>query len=316
MLKLAIVGAGIMGANHARIGAQLRDAVVTHVVDPDPGRAAKLAASVDAVALTDPADLVGVVDAAVVAVPTELHRRVAGPLLDAGIHVLVEKPIAPTTEDADDLIARAAAADVTLMVGHVERYNPAVLELDGLLDRPVHISATRVSPFSPRVTVGVVLDLMIHDIDIVLALAGGEPTRIEAVLSSVRTENEDLASVVMEFDNGVTASLLASRIGQQKIRTLEVTQAENYLSVDLLRQDVTVHRVDHSEYLSDAGARYRQVGVVEIPFLEHRGEPLARELGDFVHACTGREEPRVTGAAGRRALAVAQQVLASADRSS
>jgi predicted dehydrogenase len=312
VLRLAVVGAGVMGTNHARVARQVRDAVVTHIVDSDSERAGKLAQAVGATAAADIADVIDEIDAAVVAAPTPLHVDIATTLLRAGIHVLVEKPIAETVEQAQDLVDEAARAEVALHVGHVERFNPAVLELDNLVDGLIHIDIARVSPYSPRIRDGVVIDLMTHDLDLACALAGADVIDVAASLQSTRSDSEDLANVLLTFANGVTASLLASRIGQNKIRRVELTQRANFVSVDLLRQDVTVHRVDHSEYLSEEGARYRQTGVVEVPFLEHRGEPLYIELAHFVDSVTNGSPARVPGEAGVRALELARRVYAAA----
>lgn len=314
MLRLGVIGTGIMGANHARLSTQLRDVELVSVVDPVIERAEALASTYGATAHAATTDIIGSIDLAVVATPTESHHDVALELISHGIHVLVEKPIASTVLQAESLVSAARLNRSTLMVGHVERFNPAVLELDNLIDRPLHITANRVSPYSSRVTVGVVLDLMIHDLDIVLQLMGSEVTKIRAVTSSIHSDSEDLASVLLEFASGSTASLTASRVGQQKIRDLTITQPDNFITVDLLRQDVTINRVDHSEYLSSEGARYRQTGVVEIPFLEHRGEPLALELAEFADAVRTGRPPRVTGEHGAAALRLAEAILDEAKR--
>ncbi|WP_433505157.1 Gfo/Idh/MocA family oxidoreductase [Pseudonocardia halophobica] len=311
-LKIAVVGAGVMGTNHARVARSLPGVQVTHVVDPDPERAARAAAVAGAEPLADVGEIVGEVDAAIVASPSSMHEEHGLALLAAGVHVLVEKPVATTVEQAERLIAAADAAGMVLQVGHVERFNPAVLELDRMQGDVVHVEASRIGPYSNRVEVGVVLDLMIHDLDIVLALAGGEPSRVLATAQRTRSGTEDLVSALIEFDNGVTAALTASRIGQNKIRNLALTREKDYVNVDLLRQDVTVHRVDHSEYLSDEGTRYRQTGVVELPFLEHRGEPLFLELSHFVDCVRTGTTPRVTGRDGARALELAMRVRAAA----
>ena len=312
MLRFGVVGTGIMGSNHARIASQHRDVELVAVVDPDRERAERLASAYGAKPYADVSECTDLLDAAVVATPTEHHRDVGVALLDAGVHTLVEKPIAATTAEATDLIAAAERSGATLTVGHVERFNPAVLELDNLVREPLHITATRVSPYVERVTVGVVLDLMVHDLDIVTTLARGSVTRVQASTLTVRSDSEDLATALVEFDNGVSATLTASRIGQQKIRQLTITEPDDFVEVDLLRQAVTIHRVAHAEYLSSEGARYRQTGVVEIPFLEHRGEPLALELDEFVHAIAERRRPRVTGEDGRAALQLALDVVAAA----
>jgi predicted dehydrogenase len=172
----------------------------------------------------------------------------------------------------------------------------------------VHLELTRIGPFSPRVSTDVVLDLMIHDLDLALALTGSEVVAVEAIGRCVRTDSLDLATALLQFRNGVTATVTASRVAQAKVRSVELTQKDNFVVVDLVRQDLTIHRVTHNEFLSQGGARYRQNGLVEIPFLEHRGEPLALELGSFLESVTTRRPPRVTGEQGRRALELALRV--------
>jgi predicted dehydrogenase len=308
VLKFAIVGAGVMGTNHARVVRSLSGVEVAYVVDPDLIRAERTAATCGAKATADLGDVLGKVDCAIVASPSSFHEEHGLKLLDHGTHLLVEKPIATTREEALRLVDAAAAKGLVLQVGHVERFNPAVLELDRLASNIVHIDATRIGPYSARVEVGVVLDLMIHDLDIVLWLAGGEPEEVFATARTTRSATEDLANALVRFDNGVTAALTASRIGQNKIRNLSVTREKDFVNVDLLRQDVTIQRVDHSEYLSDEGTRYRQTGLVELPFLENRGEPLYLELAHFAESVREGREPRVTGRDGLRALELAMRV--------
>jgi predicted dehydrogenase len=303
-----------MGANHARILRRLPEAEVTLVVDPDGERGRVLAAAVGARYSADPAAVPGLAEAAVIAVPTERHAEIGVPLLRAGVDLLVEKPVAATVADADALIEAARRNDRVLMVGHVERFNPAVLQLDGLVQDPLHLELTRVGPFCPRVTTDVVLDLMIHDLELALALAGSDVERVEGMGRRERTDSLDLATALLQFRNGVTATVTASRVGQSKIRRIELTQRADFLVLDLVRQDLTIHRVDHNEFLAEGGARYRQSGLIEIPFLEHRGEPLALELEHFVECVAQRRTPRVTGVQGRRALEVALAVQRSASR--
>jgi predicted dehydrogenase len=309
-LRLAVIGSGIMGSNHARVASTLPGVELTAVFDPDRERSEKLAAAFGATAVSGVDELPRLVDAAVVATPTEFHAPIAHQLLAAGVDVLVEKPIAPDVETAQRLVDAAEAAGRVLMVGHVERFNPAVLELDSLLDGVVHVEARRISSYSPRIRDDVVIDLMIHDLDLVSMIAGGAAVEVMSVVRAPRSASPDIASALIAFDSGVTASLTASRVGQNKIRQIDVTQQDNYLVLDLLRQDVTVQRVQQSEFLSDHGRRYRQVGVVEVPFLEHRGEPLALELSHFAECVRTRSRPRVSGVEGIAALDLALRVAA------
>lgn len=315
MLRLAVIGAGVMGTNHARLAGGLRDAELLYVVDPDQLRAERLAEATTAKSGTCVEEVLDEVDAVVVAVPTRLHHPTALRVIEAGKHVLIEKPIAATVDEAEEIIEAAEAHDVTVLVGHVERFNPAVLALDQLLDGVVHVHASRISPYSQRVADGVILDLMIHDLDIARALARSEVADVQAATRRLRSDTEDIATVILTFENGVTADIVASRVGQQKIRELGVTQVDSYIAVDLLRQDVTINRVQHEEYVSSEGTRYRQTGIVEIPFLEQRGEPVLLELQDFVRACTTGTAPRVTARDGLEALRLADRVRRVARRS-
>jgi predicted dehydrogenase len=314
-LRLAVVGAGIMGANHARVARQLNEIELVAVVDRDSERA-QTAAGVGGRFCTDVAEILDEIDAAVVAVPTQHHHSVAQTLIGAGKHVLVEKPLALTVAEASEIVVAAVAAGVVLAVGHIERFNAAVAELPKWVEDPVHIRTERISPYSPRILDGVVLDLMIHDLDIVLSLAGGaKAIHVSGVGQHAISDSEDLASAIVRFDNGLTASFTTSRLGQQKIRQVEVTQRDSVVVADLLRQDITVHRMSRHEYLSDEGARYRQSSMIEIPFLETRGEPLALELAHFAECVLTGATPRVDGEAGLRALALAHKVSAALSRS-
>lgn len=312
MLKLAVVGAGIMGTHHARIASSMHQVELAYVVDHNEQRARAVAASNGAKAVSDISTIFDDVDACVIALPTALHAPVATTLMERGIHCLVEKPVSTTLDEADRLISLAERAGVTLMVGHVERFNPAILELESLLDGVIHIDTCRVGPFSSRVHDGIVMDLMIHDLDLVAWIAKSVPVRVQSVSRQLRSKSEDLSCALIEFENGVTANLTASRLGQQKIREIRIQQSESFINVDLLRVDVTVTRVSHSEYVDAGGSRYRQSGIVEIPMLEHRGEPLALELTEFVQSISEGRRPRVSGEDGRRALSLAQQVLSAA----
>lgn len=309
MVDIAIVGAGIQGANHARVSRYMPGVQVALVIDPDADRAQALASVTGAPWRTDLPDDYGSVSAAVLAVPTLMHAAVGVQLLHAGLDVLVEKPLAGTIADARLLVGEASRLEAVLMVGHVEQFNPAVLELDRLVHDVIHVTATRVGPYSGRVQEGVVLDLMIHDIELVRRLIGSPVKAVSSIIRRTRSPTEDLACALLTFESGATASLTASRIGQNKVRSLEITQASNVISVDLLRQDVTVSRVDRSEYLASSGASYRQTGLTEIPFIERRGEPLALQMEEFVDCVGSRRVSRVSGRDALAALEIALEVL-------
>jgi predicted dehydrogenase len=302
-----------MGRNHARVASHVREADLVLVVDSDPARARTLAEPVGAAWATElPRDLSGV-DTAVVAVPTELHCEYAVPLMKSGVHVLVEKPLAGSVEDAEEIVKVAAGSDVVLMVGHVEQFNAAVLELDNWVDGVVHVESTRVGPYSGRVREGVVFDLMIHDLDIVRRIVGAPLTRVQATAQRTRSATEDLACALLCFENGATATITASRIGQDKVRHLEIVQAENTISADLLQQSVMIRRMSQTEYLEGSEALHRQSGVVEVPYLEHRGEPLLLEIRHFFDCVRNRTEPRVTGEDGLENVRWALRVEEAAD---
>jgi predicted dehydrogenase len=315
-VRVAVVGAGIMGANHVRIAHQLPGIELVAVVDADLERAQKAAAVSGAKAFSSMEALPEIADLVVLAVPTKFHADAALELIAAGVHLLVEKPLALTSEEGQRIVDAASLAGTTLAVGHVERFNAAVVELPKFLDNPIHIDAVRVSPYSARISDGVIFDLMIHDLDIVLSLAGdAEVSSVSGVARHRHGGTEDLASVNVTFSNGLTASLLTSRLGQQKQRTITVTQNDSVVLADLVRQDLTIQRMTRHEYLAEDGARYRTSSTVEVPFLETRGEPLANELAHVAGCVRTGERPRVDGAAALRALKFAEAVTASVRRS-
>ncbi len=309
-VRLAVVGAGVMGANHARVASRTNGVDLVAIVDTDRVRSNAIADATGARAYSSVDELIslGQVDAVVVATPTAFHYEIAGRCLDAGLHVLVEKPIATTPAEGNDLARRAERAGVVLSVGHIERFNPAVRELRRASLRPIHIELVRVGPFTPRISDNVVIDLMIHDLDLARVLAKGEVVDLQSIHQSTRTEGPDMAIALLTFDNGVTASITASRIGQQKLRRITITEDDAVLAGDLIRQDVMVHRMQHVEFVSDSGAGIRQSGMVEIPFIENRGEPLMEELRAFVSAIGGAENA-MTAADGVEALRLAHRVL-------
>ncbi len=311
-LRVAVIGAGIMGSNHARVVSNASTTELIAVVDQDRERAA--AAAGGAATPADIDELLAAVvrpEMVVVATPTASHAELALRLLDEGIPVLVEKPIATNSAQAEDLVARARETGVLLSVGHVERFNPVITELMTYRDNVLHVEAHRIGPFAVRIPDSVVNDLMIHDLDIVRALAGGDLVAVSGVGHRHRTDTEDMATALLEFDSGVTAAVTASRLGQQKIRQIQLTTPDSYVVGDLLRQDVTVTRVQHTEYVSDDGSRYRQTASVEIPFLDNRGEPLAVQLASFVRAIRAGTPPEVTGDDGLKALLMVERVIES-----
>jgi predicted dehydrogenase len=295
---LAVVGAGQFGRNHCRVIHESERARLAAVVDTDPARAAEVAAQYGAEALTDYRQLAGRVDAAVVAVPTSAHADAGCALLEAGIDVLVEKPIAENARNAARLIEAAAAKGRILQVGHLERFNPAVVELERRATLPLFFEVHRMNVFSPRcLDVDVVLDLMIHDVDVVLALAGAEPEEIRASGISILSAKVDIANVRLQFPNGCVANLTASRVSTDRVRKLRLFQPGQYLSLDYGRQDLAIFSV---------GAD-RQIGFEQAKV--EKGEPLKRQLEAFLDSVVTRRQPYTSGQGARRSLAVAQAIL-------
>jgi UDP-N-acetylglucosamine 3-dehydrogenase len=310
-LRAAVVGTGMMGRHHVRILGQMAGVDLVAVVDANAERAAKAAAAVGATPYSSVADL-GEVDLAVVAVPTPGHLSVALELIERGVHVLVEKPLAPSPAEALRIVDAASKAGVVLAVGHVERFNPAVMALAKLVVEPLHMQFERLSPFTPRVGDSVVFDLMVHDLDLACLLAGCEPTGVEAGGVRVFSDTIDIATAVLRYPTGTIATLTASRATQDKIRRISVSERDRFSLADCLRQDVQIRRETVSEFLDDDGGTYRQASVTEIPYLDRRAEPLAAELRDFVEAVRGEHAPSVDGHAGWLAVDLARRVEAAA----
>jgi predicted dehydrogenase len=302
-LRVAVIGVGHLGKHHARILSGLDGVALTAVVDRIPERAAEVAASARAGtrALTDSRDLLGHVDAITVAVPTELHRDIALPFLERGISVLVEKPMARTLAEADEMIAAAHASGATLAVGHTERYNPAVAAVLPLVTSPRFIEVHRLGVFPDRsLDIDVVFDLMIHDLDVILSLVRSEVTSVEAVGVPVLTPKYDIANARLRFASGCIANVTASRISKDRVRKIRFFQPDAYLSIDYAAQEVEGWRL-----VKRNGAKPSIQGG---PIPVQRDEPLRLELDDFARAVRGRREPRVDGTAGRRALALATAI--------
>ena len=274
-----------MGQYHTLVYAELWDVDLVGVVDTDFERARRVAAQYDTLAFSDHRELIGRVDVASVSVPTEAHFAVAKDLLEAGVSVLVEKPMTPTLEEARELFRIARASTAVLHVGHVERFNGAVQEVRNIVDRPILIESRRLGPFVPRVQKDtVVMDLMIHDIDIVLGLVDSEPRRVVALGSSVHSDVADVANVQIQFGSGALAIITASRATEQKIRTLAITQPDAYIVLDYADQDIRIHRRAAQEYtLNRESIRYRQASFVEHLFV-HKDNPLKLEILHLIRA--------------------------------
>jgi predicted dehydrogenase len=311
-LRAGVIGAGHMGQYHILVYAELWNVDLVGIVDVDEDKIRQLAVQYDTQAFTDYRDLIGQVDVVSVAVPTPLHFSITRDLLEAGVHVLVEKPLTLTLEEAKELFRLARERRVLLHVGHVERFNGAVQELRKIVDRPTLIESRRLGPFFPRVQYDtVVMDLMIHDIDIVLGLGGGEPKRIHAVGQAVLSAVPDVANVQILFDSGAIASITASRATEEKIRTLSITQPDAYIFLDYTDQDIQIHRRAAQEYTLNRGSiRYRQASFVEHLFV-HKENPLKLEILHLlksVHAAHMTGQVELAEEEDLRSLAVALEI--------
>jgi predicted dehydrogenase len=301
-LRVAVIGVGHLGRHHARILSSLPDVELVAVVDTNRARAEEIAASSRTQPAFDFRDLLGRVDAVTIAVPTAIHHEIAVPFLRAGVPVLVEKPLARSLAEADEMIAAAADAGVVLAVGHTERFNPALAAARPLLTDPRFIEVHRLGAFPERsLDIDVVFDLMIHDLDVVLSLVNSDVESVEAVGVPVVTNRVDIANARLRFANGCIANLTASRISRDRVRKIRFFQTAAYLSIDYAAQKAEVWRL-----VKGAGPTPSiEGGELEVA----NEEPLKRELADFVDAVVLRHPPTVTGEAGRRALAVAQTIV-------
>jgi predicted dehydrogenase len=283
-IRVALIGAGAMGSLHARVITQSQDAELACVVDPDRTAGEALADRFRAPWLPD-LDSFHDVDAVVVAAPTTAHLKWGLRALEAGRPTLVEKPLADTLDDVRLLVETSASHGVPLMCGLLERFNPAVRTAMSIVEDPVHVSTVRHSPYAPRIVTGVAQDLLIHDVDLVLRLAGRLPTTVDARFGYPHPRStrgaEDLAEVTFDFDATMLASLSVSRVSQRKVRSLVISELDRLIEVDMVRQDITVYRHVLNEPLDDSPG-YRQQTIIDIPAIHDAHEPLVSQLERFV----------------------------------
>jgi predicted dehydrogenase len=297
-IRVAVIGAGVFGRHHLRVLSRSLNATLVGVVDADPERAAMAAAEHNCLTFATLGELEGNVDAAVVATPTSLHAEVGCELLESGIDVLVEKPIAADLASARRLVDTAAEHERILQIGHLERFNPAVTALKKITNVPLFFEIHRLSLFSPRsLDVDVVLDLMIHDLDIVLDLAGGMPEEIRAAGISILSDKVDIANVRLSFPGGCIANLTASRVSTERVRKLRLFQPHQYISLDYQKQEAVAFTVGGNQ----------QIGFQ--PLAVTKEEPLRLEVESFLEAVATRRTPLVPGEDGLRALEVARAIL-------
>jgi predicted dehydrogenase len=311
MIKVAVIGVGNMGKNHARVYSELKGVELVAVADMNEEIGSEVAKRFDAKYYRDYHGILGKVDAVSIVVPTKLHYKIAKDFLENGVDVLLEKPITLNLEEASELIGIAKGNGRILQVGHIERFNPAVLELPRYLDSNIiAIESKRIGPSGARITdAGVILDLMIHDIDIILSIIGGNLKGLSSYSRKITGNHEDFACATMEFENGVIASLIASRCTQKRERLLKITLEDKYVVVDYMNKTIEIHKRAKSEYVAEGkGSKLVYSDVVEKPQVSF-SEPLKLELESFIEAVKERSEPKVSGEDGRRALEVALKML-------
>ncbi len=296
LLKCGVAGVGYLGQHHARIYSELEGVALAGIYENDEARAKEISERHQCPVFSTLGELSEACDAISVVVPTDRHHEVAIPLLEAGCHLLIEKPICETVEQAAEILAAANGANALVQVGHIEHFNPVMSYLEEVVTKPKYITAERLAPYQPRGTeVGVVLDLMIHDIGVVLQLVGSEPVDVRSVGVSVLSKTEDIANARIEFANGCVANLNVSRVSSKKVREIRVFQSSGYLSLDFMNQ------AGHHVAVGAEGLSKKEVPI-------EKGEPLKLELASFVESVKNRKDPKVGGELGKTALDLAIQI--------
>ena len=292
--RIAVIGCGSFGQNHLRVVAQSPNAELVAAVDTDTARSQGHGCE----ALDDWRELPGRAEGAIIATPTTSHAEIGCALLEAGLDVLVEKPIASTSEEAERLVATARQTGRILQVGHLERFNPAVVALQTALTLPLFFEIHRMNLFAPRcLDVDVVLDLMIHDVDLVLSMVGAMPEEVKAAGIRILSEKVDIANVRLAFPGGCVANLTASRVSTERVRKLRLFQPHQYISIDYTRQDGVAFTVNENQQIGHRA------------LASERNEPLEAQLDSFLECIAGRRRPVVAGEDGARALGVCLEIL-------
>jgi len=305
-LRTGVIGVGSMGRHHARVYRELPETELIGVADADADAAQEAADTYETAAM-DLDELIGAVDAVSIAVPTPYHYETASKALDSDTHVLVEKPFVDSLDAGQRLIDRARERDLTLQVGHIERFNPAIRALTDIVPdlNVIAVDARRLGPPLDRdLQASAVLDLMIHDLDVLLALIGDDATVTEAAGAA----DGQYVTATVDLEGGVVGSLTASRVTQQKVRELSITAEECQVHVDYISRSVQIHRHSIPEYIEENGnVRYRHENIVEHPTVDN-GEPLKKELSAFAESIEEGTEPVVTGEDGLAALELAREI--------
>jgi predicted dehydrogenase len=307
-IRVGVIGVGALGQHHARMYTAMPEVELVGVVDTLPGRAEEIARPLGTSAFTDHRALLGRVDAVSVATPTTTHASIGQEFLNEGVDVLVEKPISNSIEAAGELVTAAEKNRRILQVGHLERFNPGVRELRRIVSNPRFFEAHRLGLFSPRsLDIDVILDLMIHDLDIISLLVGHPPAHVDAVGIAILSKRIDIANARIHFANGCVANVTASRVSMEKVRKLRLFQANQYISLDFTRQDVSVFSLTGA-----AGAGTPQISGSKLT--PPHEEPLRLELCAFLDAVRSRGPVECTGADGIRALSLALEIHEQAEK--
>jgi predicted dehydrogenase len=306
-LKVGVIGVGSLGQHHARVYSEIKDVELIGVADSDPQRTEEIAAKNKTKAFADYRELLKATQAVSVVVPTSLHHEVAKEAINAGNHLLLEKPITSKIEEAEELVKLAEEKAVKLQVGHIERFNPAIRAAAEHISDPKFIECTRIAPFVSRGTdVPVVLDLMIHDIDIILSFVRSPLKNVSAIGFNLVSEKEDIANARLEFANGCVANVTASRISAKKERKIRFFQRNAYINVDYMKPEARVYKLKgNPKGMLDLAKMvdYQELKIDKV-------EPLKAELSDFVNCVLKDSQPLVTGQDGLMALKVAEEILA------
>jgi len=296
-LKVAVIGVGSLGAIHAKIYASMEDVDLIGICDTDKNRLKEISSELKTDQFLNYTDLIDKVDAVSIVVPTKDHHRIAKEFLKKGIHLLIEKPITQTVEEADELLSIAKEKNLTLAVGHVERFNAAVEAIQKIKGDIKFVECHRLGPFAPRIKdVGVVLDLMIHDIDIILWLIGSPVKSVEAVGVSVLSKHEDIANARITFNNNAVCNITASRITAYTMRKIRMFQPNAYISLDYVKQEAAIYKKRLGKIVS------QQIDI-------KKEQPLQKEIASFLQCVKTGKKPLASGEEGREALAVALEVL-------
>jgi predicted dehydrogenase len=310
MIRVGVIGVGNLGQHHARVYSQLADCKLVGIADADSARAAEISKKLHCIHFDSLAAMLGEVDAVSVVVPTALHYQVASIFLKRGVHCLLEKPMTIDLKEADALLALAKKHKALLQVGHIERFNPAILALHEFKLEPLFIEAHRLGPYSPRNTdIGVVLELMIHDIDIVLAMVNRKVERVEAVGIPVLSRTEDIANVRLNFKGGCVANLTASRVTTRKERKIRVFSRDAYVSVDYLAKEARLYKLKEGADPTQAGSLIGLSQMVVSERLKIKDEEqLKLELEAFADSIKNGKRAVVTGQQGRDAVALGLEI--------